>query len=115
MSKLKDYGDGAYGFYCPGCEHEHIYYTDGRHSNGLTWGFNGNMDKPTFSPSLLNKWGKKVNPNWEEPEETPPTKGWSGICHLFVTDGKIIYCSDSTHAYAGKTIEMGEITTKNHE
>jgi len=57
------------------------------------WSFDGNFESPTFSPSLLNTWqfvGGK-------PEKR---------CHLFVKNGQIEYCSDSTHSLAGKTVPM---------
>lgn len=33
-------------------------------------------------------------------------------CHLFVTKGKIVYCSDCLHGYAGKTVELVELDEK---
>mgnify|MGYP003386221911 CR=1 FL=1 len=87
----------AYTFYCPGCEHTHIYYVKwGERSKqqSPTWNFNGNMERPTFTPSLLNKcdWGAfKENPQ---------------ICHLFLTNGILEFCSDSTHKYAGQKIPL---------
>lgn len=59
------------------------------------WTFNGNLEKPTFSPSLLVTGYL----NAEQPD---------GVCHSYITDGKIQYLSDSTHEYAGKTIELPE-------
>lgn len=77
--------DGSlYGlsFHCPGCGFGHIFTTD--------WTFNGDMEKPTFSPSLLN-----YNP-----------RDKSYRCHLFVRDGRIEFCGDCSHSLAGKTVEM---------
>lgn len=109
MSKLRKLKDGtSYAFYCPGCGHEHVYHTVGQ----VRWDFNGDMDKPTFTPSLLNRWGKYADPKWVEPEDQHPDKpgSWSGICHLFVTNGVINYCGDCTHSYAGKqNVPMKEI------
>ena len=77
----------VYQFFCPGCGYGHSFDTSpGR------WTFvNNDYVKPTFTPSLrvLGRPGKK---------ET--------LCHLFVTGGKIIYCSDSPHELAGKTVQM---------
>lgn len=77
---------GAYMFYCPGCKCYHSFDV-GR------WKFNGNFERPTFSPSLLITMPN--DPNYR--------------CHLFVKDGKIEYCSDSKHEFAGKTIEMQSV------
>jgi hypothetical protein len=111
MALLHNQKAGVYGFHCPGCKHSHYYTTNENKEAQLHWGFNGNMAKPTFTPSLLNRWGKHVDPNWEEPEGEGPEGGWSGICHLFVTDGQIIYCSDSTHKLAGQTVPMVDYDT----
>ncbi len=80
-----------YVFFCPGCGLDHIYRTVG---GPYVWSFNGDLVKPTFTPSLLNTWN------------TSPAK--KKICHLFVTNGQIQYCADSTHKLAGKTVEMAE-------
>ena len=89
-----------YAFYCPGCKELHSYIVKMGEStakyrreaglNFVEWGFNGNEEKPTFTPSLLyNKPGHAVK-----------------LCHLFVTDGMIQFCSDSQHDLAGKTVEL---------
>ena len=48
-----------------------------------TWGFNGDVEKPTFTPSIkvLSYVGKSV----------------SCVCHSQITDGKIFFYNDSTH------------------
>lgn len=85
MSKLIILSDGLKSFYCPGCRMHHG--VDDR------WNFNGDFDKPTFSPSI------KV---------TAPYMGSMKpyICHSFVTDGKIQFLTDCNHELAGQTIEM---------
>lgn len=80
----------GYRFKCPGCGSSHVFRTTGK----LIWKFNGDMEKPTFKPSLLNIW-----------------PGGKRRCHLFVTDGKIEYLGDCTHHLAGQTIEMEDIDT----
>ena len=82
----------GYVFHCPGCEHGHIFYTSGN----VTWKFNGNVDNPTFSPSLLNTCESHPNPKWRR-------------CHLFLTDGKLRFCADCSHDYAGKTYELPDM------
>lgn len=107
IAKLKNDGDGRWRFYCPGCQHDHVFYVgmDYQHR----WFFNNDVSNPSFSPSLLNTWGKYVDSNWEEPNDIPPYKpdAWSGRCHLFVTNGKINYCDDCTHELNGQqNVEM---------
>lgn len=80
----------SYTFYCPGCKNHHIYYvTRSTARGGPTWEFNGDMEKPTFTPSLLYDAGV-LGPN-------------SPRCHLYLKDGMLEFLSDSTHELAGKT------------
>lgn len=70
----------------------HVAY---KNSFGAIWTFNGNLNNPTFKPSLLiNKKG--INPNIP-------------ICHSYITDGNIKFLEDCTHKLAGKTIELTDI------
>lgn len=82
-------GGKGLAFYCPGCKlHHHVTIEAGEGYSGPVWRWNGDMDKPTFSPSL------GVN------------MGTEGQCHLFVRDGKIEYLMDSRHEFSGQTIEL---------
>jgi hypothetical protein len=81
-------------FTCPACEYGHPFWV-GPASNGEShpvWSWNGSMDAPTFSPSLLVHGG-----------------GESPRCHSFVTDGNIAFCGDSTHKLAGQTVPIPEV------
>jgi hypothetical protein len=82
-------------FECPGCGIGHAPYTKNR-PGAPTWTFNGDIEKPTFSPSLLVRW---------QFSNGKPTK----VCHSFIRHGKIEFLSDCTHALAGQTIELPEI------
>lgn len=75
-------------FMCPGCDNSW-------HAYDRRWTFNGDVEKPTFRASLLTQW----NDNSTD----PPTHH---VCHLFMTDGRIEYCGDSTHALAGQTVDV---------
>ena len=76
-------------FFCPGC--------NTHHSTKKRWTFNGNLEFPTITPSFHTRYTKTG--------EQLPYK----VCHLFVTDGKIIYLNDSTHKFSGQTIEMVDL------
>lgn len=78
-----------YCFFCPGCKFGHAVWTTKKNSVGAQWSFNGNMEKPSFQPSLLSF--KTVN----HPR-----------CHLFVTDGMLHFCADCEHEFAGKVVPM---------
>lgn len=94
---------GQYMFDCPGCNTHHCVWTDNR-DNVTTWSFNGDVEKPTVSPSILVKY--PANPNAIE-----QFKQWrtERICHSFITDGKIQFLSDCTHHLAGKTVDLNDI------
>lgn len=83
-------GERFVAFHCPGCEHGHEIPVSGARA----WQWNGSFEKPTVKPSIFVNRGQS-NP-------TAPA------CHSFVTDGRIQFLSDSTHALAGKTIELSD-------
>ena len=87
-----DEGPGIFALYCPGCKHRHVIYTEGSESK-LKWGWNGSMDKPTFTPSLL-----VYGPHGDPPVETR--------CHSFIRDGSWHYLADCTHELAGQVAQM---------
>ena len=63
MSKLRIEGDLA-AFYCPGCEELHHFRIRGADP----WEFDGNMEAPTFAPSL------RYGPSWQMPKGWDPDK-----------------------------------------
>lgn len=93
ISKISNQ-EGYIIFDCPGCKCAHsIPVVIGAHQTG-SWGWNGSMDKPTFTPSILYNVGRK-NPT-------------EHLCHSFVKDGMIQFLSDCTHELAGQTVELPE-------
>lgn len=104
--------DNRVAFYCPGCKSYHEVNING--TNHPVWTFNGDYNKPTFSPSILVRsghyTGREDKTNcWctyakEHPDEDIPFK--CGICHSFITDGKIQFLGDCTHELAGQTVEL---------
>ena len=90
---LRSAEGGRLLFYCRGCGMAHqVSVGDGP---GPRWGYNGNPDKPTFTPSVRVRWT-------HGPQHEPR------VCHTFVTDGRIQYLGDCTHALAGQTIDLPE-------
>ncbi|MGZ6477656.1 MAG: DUF6527 family protein [Bdellovibrionales bacterium] len=98
----KDYdtlGENVFYFLCPGCKTFHSIPTSGSRA----WKFNNDMDKPTFSPSILVK-GYRFISKAADNDETEKF-----VCHSFVTDGRISFCSDSTHSLSGQTVDLAEV------
>jgi hypothetical protein len=85
---LRDVEGGRLMFWCPGCDGAHMI----EHGNGR-WTWNGDVERPTFSPSILVRWE-------HGPERTPR------VCHSFVTDGRIRFLADCTHVLAGQTVPL---------
>lgn len=71
-------------FWCPGCESGH----------GPTdaWEYNGDAERPTFSPSILVRGGSR-----------------NLVCHSFVRDGQIEFLGDCTHRLAGQTVPLPDV------
>lgn len=81
--KTRRTDDGTMLIFCPGCECGHGY--DAR------WQFNGDFEHPTFTPSYVVRSGNALGDT---------------VCHSFVTDGKIQFLGDCTHALAGQTVDL---------
>ena len=58
------------------------------------WGFNGDLKKPTLTPSVHYLGWKDQNGNIK------------GKCHLFLRNGMVQYLSDCSHDMAGKTVKV---------
>jgi Family of unknown function (DUF6527) len=91
LRPVKDDADRVlgYSFSCKGCDCGHVFYVRG----ALVWEFNGDMDRPTFTPSLLN-----TCPNHPDPALRR--------CHLQLTKGQLHYYSDCSHALAGQVVAL---------
>lgn len=115
MRKIRNITGGGVIFFCPGCEGVHAINSS---QTGLKWTYNGNPDSPTFSPSIDYKSGHYVPGEdgkdcWCTFEERfPKYKGRKHPvcyhCHSFVTDGRIQFLGDCTHALAGQTVPIPE-------
>lgn len=71
-----------YLYNCPGCGYEHAF-------SPRVHQFNGDLDNPTISPSLLQS-----NPQNHH------------TCHSHIKGGMIQFLGDCWHALAGKTVEL---------
>jgi hypothetical protein len=110
-------GRSGFTYWCQGCETLHSVVTAREDSQHPCWGFNGNMEKPTFTPSVLVTSGHYM-PGHDPAKgcycTKPPPDGedWGfkcERCHTFITDGQVQFLSDCTHALAGQTLPLPEL------
>lgn len=94
---LRTLDGGRVGFMCPGCGEMHQVRIDGE--GRPRWGFNGDYERPTFTPSINVTWSE---PSDVEGEFDDTSKDRKMVCHSFVTDGQISFLNDCTHALAGR-------------
>lgn len=95
MSAVAKQLDELVRFFCPGCNcHHHIQHGS---DMGPNWGWNGSLEKPTFTPSVLVTY-----PGADAGQRGAPP----AVCHSFVTDGRIQYMGDCTHHMAGQTVDL---------
>lgn len=111
---LRSVQDGGLMYWCQGCEEVHVIH----HGNGR-WTWNGDTEKPTFSPSVLVKSGhyaaghKAGDDCWctynakAAPNERTPYK--CGVCHTFINNGMVQFLGDCTHQYAGQTLPLPDL------
>jgi hypothetical protein len=101
----------GFSHWCPGCEEMHVIYTarPNEYPNGPCWTFDGNAERPTFNPSvkITGKKTVKVNGKWTgEWVRDANGKAVDECCHYFLHEGVLKFCSDSTHALAGKNVPL---------
>lgn len=86
----------GYMIRCPACQW-HEFPKVGK--LGASWTFNGNLERPTFQPSM----NYRFNPS-DSKHYSPNIK--SSQCHFIVTNGRIAFCGDCTHHLKGQTLEL---------
>jgi len=107
--KLRTIEGDRLGFWCPGCEEMHVVTS--------SWTFNGDYDKPTFSPSVLVTNGHYVPGQvhttcwctYNEEHKDDPAPFTCERCHSFVINGQIHFLSDCTHKLAGQIVDLKEM------
>ena len=101
VSRVLVVADGNhYAFFCQACYSPHVIPT-GPGQQG--WHFDGNLEQPTFSPSILVRSGSAIDPTFRDEPGDPPR-----VCHSFVRDGQIQYLGDCDHRLAGQTLPLVE-------
>ena len=84
-------GRPTLAWWCPGCRETHSIYVD---AQGWVW--NGSVERPTISPSILARFSRDV----------PPAEPEAVVCHSFIRDGVVEFLGDCTHDLAGRSVPM---------
>jgi hypothetical protein len=86
-------------YWCEVCDTHHVLPIKGTpkapvsgYEEAPQWEWNGDKVQPSTVPSVLSK-GYAAQKN-------------GGVCHHYVTKGKIMYLGDTTHELAGKIIPL---------
>lgn len=92
-------------FACPGCastregyEGLHLLPISGDPALRPIWAFDGNLEAPTLTPSILTKF------NWNDEDGEI-------ICHSYLTSGVFNFLADSTHPLSGQQVPIPELPT----
>jgi hypothetical protein len=91
-------------FDCPGCAAGFGPHSGRKYvpvEGPKAWGFNGDLERPTLTPSILLRF--------DHADREP------FVCHSFVREGRIQFLPDSTHPLAGQTVELPDIEEKADE
>ena len=98
----------GYLFSCPGCKQTHVFYTNYPGSKA-NWTFvNNDLEKPTFTPSLLAYPHKTLaypHKTFDENKNVVETPR----CHFILTEGILHFQGDCTHEFAGQKVPLETI------
>jgi hypothetical protein len=107
-AKLRTLEGGRVAFWCPGCAMLHSVRVDDGSGLRPAWYFDGDVDHPTLTPSILVRTGHFVEPNGGHCDRSgdPDWPCDCISCHSYVTKGRILYLQDCTHELAGCTVDL---------
>jgi len=92
----------GYHHWCPACHEPHGIAVTHRNRSGAVWQFNGNLERPTFTPSV-----RCFTMDTENDCGAPlPLPVQRTLCHYFITEGMIVFCGDNPHALNGQTVPL---------
>lgn len=115
-SKLRRIGGGLIVYYCQGCKKAHTVIVEGEEHP--KWDWNGDVQKPTFRPSVLATFRDFTEKGWADwnawidsghPEPAPEFEAQDIRCHTFITDGMVQFLNDCTHEFAGQTLPLPDL------
>ena len=98
MLHLREHeGRRTYLVWCPACQCCHPFdcWPGAGRPDGPGWTFDGNVELPTFSPSLRIFYARDGN--------------MITTCHFVIERGVIKYCGDYQSEFAGRQVQMEPI------
>lgn len=76
----------------------------GSRDEANAWTWNGNIEKPTLKPSILNEGTEFIG------GDAYDSNNWIKFkCHTWITDGKAIFLDDTDHQFKGQTLDLLDI------
>ena len=93
--------ESGFAHWCPGCEEPH--------SLPKSWSFNGDLERPTFTPSFKHSGIRRVFANGKWTGEWLRDAAGNTVpytCHYILSSGELQFCGDCTHALVGKTVPL---------
>lgn len=99
-SKLRSM-QGGVGHWCPGCDEIHLI--------PRSWTFDGDLESPTFAPSVKITGKQRVNVDGKWTGEWVRDANGKAVdmcCHYILTKGVLNFCGDCTHALAGQAVPL---------
>jgi hypothetical protein len=95
------YGGEGFAHWCPACKTMHAFAVSKPFSNGAKWRFDGNLESPTFEPSMNIAIGPYPYGEGEKPR--------IDRCHYFLHNGVIQYLADCTHEMTNTSIALPDL------
>lgn len=107
----------GYTWWCPGCKCTHAVNVGAE--RGPNWTFNGNVNAPTFHPSVLARGIKQDLTDKQleqydldcerlEHDQLLAHPVYGERCHVFIREGQIQFLDDCTHSLKGQTVAIPE-------
>lgn len=95
----------GFAHWCPGCNEIHVVPD--------SWSFDGNLEQPTFFPSVKHTGKQTVKDaegRWTgEWVKGPDGKALDDCCHYNLRDGQLHFCSDSVHHLKNQTVPLPDL------
>jgi hypothetical protein len=103
--KLRTVESNRLMHWCPACKMGHGVVVGGPEG----WTFNGDIEKPTFHPSvrvISSRGVKNEDGSIKRDEKGHAVMEEYTLCHYFLRNGILEFCGDSPHALADQNVPL---------